>query len=442
MAKSKPNRLKRNQRKLDMLNIDPYDKSQTNQFMDEDNTAQMIRENTYGDNVKRPLMKARILDLATLLIAGSDDGYDAIELTDRIFEITGLAPNRITRILREFADSDTHNTSFTNITSSLGALSYYWIGILAELKPKGIKVDKYIYQGMRKNKELQGYYNPELRNSLHNILGLTNPQKRSFAPSVQWFCDNMGINYQSRRKVVENYANGRRYPADRETRMDLAVLSTLWMLDNIGYYEQYQFGRPKKEDIKITDQLLLIYLSLRPDIAVDLKETFKKIQPDYKYDLDIGFELAGLNFAVNEDCIILAVIHIGRELGLNESEIVNASWRFFGNSLTSVYSKYSNADLGRRHIREYVGLIMSENITKMLLEQTGSISFTDNPFDRKYAVSEFQKKDNDKYFKYLLERKFYRKSRLAEIVFTSMQETFERFIKRLDEKFNELRIGD
>ena len=98
MAKSKPNRLKRNQRKLDMLNIDPYDKSQTNQFMNEDNTAQMIRENTYGDNVKRPLMKAMILDLATLLIAGSDDGYDAIELTDRIFEITGLAPNRITRI--------------------------------------------------------------------------------------------------------------------------------------------------------------------------------------------------------------------------------------------------------------------------------------------------------------------------------------------------------
>jgi hypothetical protein len=149
-----------------------------------------------------------------------------------------------------------------------------------------------------------------------------------------------------------------------------------------------------------------------------------------------------MNFAVTENCAVLGVIHIARELGMNKSEIVDAAWRLFRNSLTSSYKSSVTDDLGRRHIREYINLIMSEEMTKTLLERTESISMIKPNMDINKAIEEMNVPENNKRFENLLKRKFYKKSRLAEIIFTNMQNTFEDFIKRIDKKSKTLKTGD
>ena len=449
MAKSKSNRVSGKLNRLSANKIDMYDhKSRVKQekldrkkwLDDEIQITEMLRENTYGDHISNSQIKANILDLATLLIAGKVK-YDYNELIQRIFVITGLDTKRISRILREFIDLGTNNTNNTNITMRLGYIPHYWLGIEAVLKTGGKKIDYLQYSGARKNQELNGYYNPAMKSSLHDILGLTNPKKRKFAPSVEYMCNELGIPYKSQRKVIENYAKGKRYPSSYEKRMDLAVVSTLYMLEKFEYYSQYQFGRPKNEDKLAVGNLLFIYLAFRPDIATNLSKTFSKIQPNYKdTNLSGGIELAGLNFAVHEDCVILAVIHIARELGLDGQEIINATYTFFRNQLET---KYSNWEIiGKRQIGEYVDLIMSQDVTKQLLFRTGNVSMINNNNSNDFIDEINERAKDRKAIENLLEKRIYKRSALAKSVFQSMQKTFEKFIDELDKRFKRKGIGE
>jgi len=446
MAKSKSNRVSGKLNRLSANKVDMYnhkararqDKLDRKKWLDNElEISMMLRENTYGDHISNSQIKANILDLATLLVA-SKGKYDYNELIQRIFVITGLDVKRISRILREFIDLNTDNTNNTNITMRLGYVPHYWLGIEPVLKSGGKKIDYLRYSGARKNQELQGYYNPAMKNSLYDILGLTNPKKRSFAPTVEYMCDELGIPYKSQRKVIENYAKGKRYPDSYEKRMNLAVVSTLYMLENLKYYQQFQYGRPKDDDKLAVMNLLFIYLSFRPDIATDLKNTFRKIQPEYNSNLDVGIELAGMNFAVHEDCVILSVIHVARELGLDAQEIVNVTYAFFRNQLEA---KFSNWEIiGKRQIREYVELIMSQDVTKKLIHRTGDVSMINN-IDSTDFVEELNQSDKETINK-LLEKRIYKRSALAKAVFLKMQNTFETFIDELEKRFIRKGIGE
>lgn len=409
--------------------------------------AEEIKEISWGESKSSHEKRAHILDLAFLLIAGAKE-IKHQTLVNRIIQITGFNENQISRILRLFIPDKDNIPNFPNNSLGYGYLSAYWLSIETVLINK--KVDTFRFKGFRKGTETKGYINESLKHSLSTVLGLGD-KKKSFAPTVKQFCKLLGIKYSNRR-LLENYYRGMRFPDRFEERLNISVNMTLWMLKNLKHYKQSNWGAPTKASQKAIENLVYFYLTFKPSNTDKLGEILKKINPDYKVSVQ-GIELAGLNFAINEETSILGFIHIARELGLSREENVNSIYNIFKNILNSenLYSRYKEiypvnssmatliSETPKLDIREYVSLIYSSEISQDLLLHNGGYSMIENKFDKKtkdliyFGLRKLNSSEEGKAkLEDALDMELFKKSNLLRVIFGRVDYTFDKYISSLE----------